>query len=110
MNNNKITEISDKILGLCELKLLNLEKNKLTYLANISQIRETFVKENSFDNFDKLSVNYEYLQISHLTKPLKNLPTSIKEVRLYDPMCIDVKIPFGCKLYINNELYLQDDI
>ena len=35
---------------------------------------------------------------------LTNLPTTMEEIRLYNPKMVDIKLPFGCKLYINDIL------
>lgn len=104
--NNKLTEISDKILQLNNLKFLKLEQNKLTYLPNLTKIKKVVITEDSYEEFDNLSLNCEYLQISGLTKPLTNLPATLKEIRLYDSCETNIKIPFDCKLYIDN-VYIQ---
>jgi hypothetical protein len=57
----------------------------------------------SYD-IDNLSNDCTYLQINYLEVPLTNLPITMEEIRLYNPQLLDIKLPFDCKLYINDIL------
>jgi hypothetical protein len=35
--------------------------------------------------------------------PLINLPPSLKEIVLLNPLIKNIKVPYGCLLYINNK-------
>ena len=57
-------------------------------------------------NLDNLDSDCEFLILNYLEVPLRNLPISLKEIWLFCPE-IDIgqhKIPFGCKLYVDDEL------
>lgn len=127
MRNNEITELPESIgnitsLQFIELRLnkiktipksigklvdvnINLSHNKLTYLQlDIKNVKKIYIFPSSYDDFDKLSNDCEYLQVEKLNVPLKNLPLTIKEIRLTKirVKIIDIKVPFGCQVFIDN--------
>jgi Leucine-rich repeat (LRR) protein len=126
LSNNQITNLPKNFYNLCNLELLNLSMNHLEiinddieklkkldflYLRNnklkyipksIKYIKTIHIFDNSYENINNLSFECEYLQINNLNIELKNLPSSIKEIRLYLPMKIDITLPFDCKLFIDD--------
>lgn len=57
----------------------------------------------SFD-INNILEECEFICINNLKKNITNLPFNLKEIRLYKPSKkIKTKIPFGCKLYINDK-------
>jgi Leucine-rich repeat (LRR) protein len=103
---NQLTEIPDDVVKLSNLEYLYLRNNKLRFISKyISNIKVAKIFSNSYENFNNLSNDCEYLQIENLDKPLMNLPLNIRELRLYLPKLklSEIKLPFGCKLY-------EDDI
>jgi hypothetical protein len=42
------------------------------------------------------------LQIYKLNTNITNLPPFLKEIRLYEPIIKDIKVPYGCSLYIDD--------
>jgi Leucine-rich repeat (LRR) protein len=105
---NQISSIPDDIQNLIHLKNLYLGNNKITYIPeNIKNIKNIYIAPCSYD-LNNLSNKCEYLQFDDLDAILKNLPPLLKELRLYNPVInitnTNTKIPFGCKLYIDNIL------
>lgn len=103
---NQLEMITDDITKLKNLDYIYLRSNKLRYIPKeISKIKVVKIFSDSYENFDNLSYECEYLHIENLDKPLNNLPINIQELRLYLPKMklTDIKLPFGCKLY-------EDDI
>lgn len=108
-NLTKLTtlDLSDNLITTLpsEMKELNcveihLDLNKITYLP-ISLAEKHFrLSESSYENLDNLDQECEYLSIDYLKKPLTNLPTGLKVLRLFNPIVSfdKVKIPFGCKV------------
>ena len=86
-----------------KLEYIYLRANKLNYISKeLSKVKELSIYTDSYANLNNLSGECEYLQINGLKQPLKNLPVTIKEIRLYEPIIKDIKIPYGCSLYIDN--------
>ena len=105
---NELEVISDDILKMENLDYIYLRSNKLKYISKeVSQIKEVSIYPDSYDNMNNLAENCEYLRINKLKEPLKNLPITIKEIRLFLPMRVDVKLPFNCKLYVDDILIEQ---
>lgn len=102
---NELEVISDDIFKMKNLDYLYLRCNKLKYISKeVSKIKEVSIYPDSYDNMNNLAENCEYLRINKLKEPLKNLPITIKEIRLFLPMRVDVKLPFDCKLYVDDVL------
>ena len=103
VSNNKIKKISENIKYL-QLVELNLHNNKLVYIPlSIKNIIKLCIDETSY-SLQKLSYECEILIIQNLKSKLDNLPSSIKEIHLYNPVIIDIKLPLNCLLYINGVL------
>ena len=102
LNDNLIEYVPDLLYNLTNLEL-HLENNKLHYLSKkILNIKKSCISANSYYNLNDLPNNTEYLQINELDVPLLNLPCNLKEIRLYDPIKVNIKVPFGCSLFIND--------
>jgi Leucine-rich repeat (LRR) protein len=102
---NQLEVISDDIVKMTKLEYLYLRSNKLKYISKeVGKIKVAVICQDSYDNMNNLSENCEYLQISELRQPLKNLPINLKEIRLFLPLRVDIKLPFDCKLYIDDAL------
>ena len=106
---NKLEVISDDILKMSNLEYLYLRDNKLKFISKeITKIKkEVSIYPDSYENMNDLAENCEYLQINKLKEPLKNLPITIKEIRLFLPVRVDIKLPFDCKLYVDDVLINQ---
>ncbi len=90
------------------------ELNNLEYISlhrcNISSIKfditnifDVGIGINSYSNIDNLFEDCEYLQINYLYEPISNLPINLKKIKLVKPYKpINVKVPFGCELIIDN--------
>ena len=129
LRNNVLTELPESIGNLTNLEELKLRLNKIKYIpstiGNLTKVYINFshnkltglplsiknvsridIFPSSYDDFDKISPDCEYLQIERLNVPLRNLPIYIKEIRLTKPKIQigDIKVPFGCELYVNNVL------
>ena len=101
---NHLTTLPDSIGCLTNLTALSLQRNKLKKItSSIKNIINVELGTDSYD-IDNLSNDCNYLQIDKLDIPLTNLPTTMEEIRLYNPKMVDIKLPFGCKLYINDIL------
>ena len=104
LENNQLIEIPDDICHLTNLKWLNLQDNKLKKTSHyIKNIKTVNIYVNSYD-IDNLSNECTYLQLYYLGMPLTNLSPSIEEIRLYQAQLIDIRLPYGCKLYIDDIL------
>ena len=107
---NELEIISDDIIKLTNLEYLYLRCNKLKFISKeVAKIKEVSVFSDSYENINNLAENCEYLHIFKLGEPLKNLPITIKEIRLFLPTRVDIKLPFDCKLYVNDVLIEQSD-
>jgi Leucine-rich repeat (LRR) protein len=105
---NELEIISDDIYKLTNLEYLYLRSNQLKFISKaVSKIKDVSIYPDSYENMNNLAENCEYLQINRLKEPLKNLPITIKEIRLFLPTKVDVKLPFDCKLYIDDVLIEQ---
>jgi leucine-rich repeat protein SHOC2 len=105
MVSNELEKITDDVGKLVNLKYLYLRLNKLKYISkNVAKIKETSIYIDSYDNINNLSEDSEYLQINGLKQSLTNLPVTIKEIRLYLPTRLDIKLPFDCELYVDDKL------
>ena len=113
LTNLKILTLSDNQLialprglgKLTKLISLNLYSNNLASLPiEIKNIQKLYLGHSSYENFDNLSCNCEYLNITNLKKPLLNLPINLMELHLTDPLTTNIKLPHGCKLYIGGKL------
>ena len=134
LQSNLLTSIPDSICNLKNLRQLHLADNKLTslpkHLDKLTQLEEISIISNSLTNIPKnistnkiwlfvmssyqinnLSPDCEYLTIYYLDRKLDNLPIGLKELRLYSPiyrsenMQLDnIKLPFGCCLYIDDKV------
>lgn len=102
---NQLEIISDDIIKLKNLEYLYLRSNKLKNISKqVGKIKVVDIYPDSYENMNNLAENCEYLQINKLKEPLKNLPINLKEIRLFLPMRVDIKLPFDCKLYIDDVL------
>lgn len=105
---NELEEINDDVSKMVNLEYLYLRSNKLNYISKaIAKIKEVSIYPDSYENLNNLSPESEYLQINGLKQSLKNLPATIKEIRLCLPTKLDIKIPFDCDLYVDGELKKQ---
>jgi len=105
LSSNELEIITDDIKKLKKLEYLFLRLNKLKYISKkLKNIIHVHIFPDSFENFDNLSDELEYLQINKLTEPINNLPINIKEIRLFLPLKVNIKLPFNCKLYIDDIL------
>jgi Leucine-rich repeat (LRR) protein len=101
---NQLTHIPSEIYSLPNLSVLSLICNKLkTVDKEIKKIKLVEISTSTYDNLDNLQ-DVEYLQINRLHIPLLNLPLTLREIRLYKPYIINIKLPFNCKLYIDDVL------
>ena len=102
---NDLETITDDVGKIVNLKHLYLRSNKLIYVSkNLAKIKEVSIYTDSYDNLNNLSEDSEYLQINGLKQSLRNLPVTIKEIRLYLPTRLDIKLPFDCALYVDDKL------
>jgi Leucine-rich repeat (LRR) protein len=102
---NQLEIISDDILKMKKLDYLYLRSNKLKYISKeIAKIKEVSIYPDSYDNMNNLAENCEYLRINKLKEPLQNIPVGVKEIRLFLPIKVEIKLPFDCKLYIDDVL------
>ena len=100
LENNKIEIISEKIKKL-RLKTLFLTNNNLIFIPfEIKNIPQVFVNENSYQ-LNNLSSDCEIIIINDLRSKLHNLPSAMKEIHLYKPININVKLPVDCVLYVD---------
>jgi Leucine-rich repeat (LRR) protein len=105
---NELEEIIDDVSKMVNLEYLYLRSNKLIYISKeVKRIKEVSIYSDSYANLDNLSSESEYLQINSLKQSLKNLPVTIKEIRLCLPAKMDIKLPFDCKLYVDGKLVEQ---
>jgi len=104
LSNNRLTHLSENLGNLRNITKITLDNNKIKYLSlNIRKIRECFkTKTVDLYDIDNLDYDCEIVIISKLNISLLNLPFGLKEIWLYNPMKIDIKIPFGCELYVDN--------
>ena len=104
LQNNQLITLPSTISNLVNLNVLVLTYNKLkTIPPSIKNIKDSqCIDVTSYDNLDNLSYDCVFLQIYGLNRPLHNLMPLVKEIRLYNPIIKDIKIPYGCDLYINN--------
>jgi internalin A len=102
---NNLCNLSKKLSNMSNLEYLYLRSNKLKYIPEcIKNISSCKIYLNSYECIDNLSNKCEYLEIDDLNEPLNNLPISLKEIRLYLPKKIKIKLPFNCKLYVDDIL------
>jgi Leucine-rich repeat (LRR) protein len=119
LDSNKLEMIPREISNLTKLTFLSISMNNLKSLPieikNNSNFHKFLIYENSYS--ENLSLECEYYQSRNFNKNLDNLPTNIKEIRLYTPSCKDInhyyynkiiKIPFDCQLYIDNNIITEE--
>lgn len=105
---NELEEIKDDVLKLSKLEYLYIRANKLRYISkHIAKIKHVGISPDSYENLNNLSFECEYLQIDGLKQSLRNLPIGMKEIRLYLPAILDIKLPFDCALYVDDRLIEQ---
>jgi Leucine-rich repeat (LRR) protein len=104
---NKIENIPPEITNLINLHMLPLYSNKIKTLPReILKIKDKIKMEYCSYDMDNLDSDCEFIILYKLKVPLTNLPINLKEIWLYEPK-IEInqhKIPFGCKLYVDDEL------
>ena len=104
MYNNNIEIIPKEIMNLSNLKKLDMSYNKLKIIpieiTKIKDFKSFDIFYNSYENINNMSIDCVYFQIKNLSVPLLNLPITMKEIRLYNPISISVKLPFNCKIKI----------
>ena len=129
VHNNRLTVIPDNISLLSNLTSLQLSNNFLTHLPNtlhtFTHLREFFLSNNLLQSLptqfhlikntyikqcayqlNNLDNYLTYLHINDLSLPLHNLPISLKEIRIYNPIPpINIKLPYDCLLFINDVLF-----
>lgn len=125
MCNNKLERIPNQIHNLTNLIHLSIRHNNLNSLpieiTNFKNFRTFEILQNSYSSINNLSPTCEYFQIRNLVIPLTNIPSTMKEIRIYLPQhnmyfcnAMDylncVKIPVCCKLYIENVLITDEMI
>jgi Leucine-rich repeat (LRR) protein len=104
--NNYLESLPDSIGDLPKLDELYLSENKLRALPqNIFNIRFVHIRSNGYQ-INNLDPECEFIIINSLGDPLTNLPMGLKELWLDSPLVeLDqIKIPFGCKIYVNGKL------
>ena len=71
----------------------------------LSKTKMFSISETSYENLDNLDEKCELLIIDYLKRPLLNLPINLKIIKLFNPVISfdNVKIPFGCELYVNGK-------
>lgn len=82
-------------------------------LSNIKISNNTCIHLNSVESAEKLPSNLEHFSITCLTKPLLNLPITLKTFKFYynlENSFEQTKIPFGCKVFKINEYNRQEEI
>jgi Leucine-rich repeat (LRR) protein len=107
LESNLLILLPENIYNLPKLKYLYIQNNKLkTISKKINNIKRVYINIYSYENLDNMPNDgtCEYLQIHNLHIPLKNLPLSLLEIRLYRPEKINIKLPYNCNLYIDNIL------
>jgi len=107
LDNNQITSIPSEFANLINLEKIYLSNNKITNIPlEILKIKEKlWINESGYD-INNLDIDCEIIILNFLKAPLTNLPIGLKEIWLSFPT-IDInqiKIPFGCKVYVNNVL------
>jgi len=120
MNNNNIETIPNEIVNLTSLNYLSIRMNNISSLPIEIKLLKNY---NKFDIYhdsysNSLSPECEYYQSKNLLVALDNLPVTLKEIRLYKPSCRNyddyykkpIKIPFGCKLYIDDILITEETL
>lgn len=120
LEDNQIIELPNSIANLQNLSIIDVKKIKNVYIYNNKMLvlrwkDNIIVPENiiylnilnAYNIFlDNLPYNIEYLKISHVTKPMHNLPVTLKTLDLdysEDITMEDIKLPYGCK-YIGQKL------
>ena len=128
LTSNCLTQLPNSFMNLTKLNALYLINNNLTSLpalGNLPKLNELYLRRNkltilppSIKNIPHVSINSdgyqidnldqecEFIMINSLDEPLTNLPIGLKEIWLTHPISgLDaIKIPFGCKVYINARL------
>jgi Leucine-rich repeat (LRR) protein len=128
LRNNELEYLPETICNLTNLETLDLSCNKIEFLPNdlnkLIKLKNISVTDNRLMNIPKnisnnkfwcfklssyqinnLSVDCDFLIIDDLNEPLVNLPSGLKELRLFRPMeNLNVKLPHGCKLFIDDNL------
>lgn len=102
--NTKI-EILPKWLGkfdrLEHMSLTNCNIKSIEF--DITKIYKVNISINSYSNINNLFPNCKYIQINYLNEPVTNLPLNLKKIKLFKPYKpINVKVPFGCELIIED--------
>lgn len=111
ITSNHLVCIPDNVKHLINLKHLYLRSNKLKYISKyVDNIKDVRIFTDSYDNIDNLDYDCEYLRIEKLNKSLKNIPVTVKEIKLILPFKIDIRLPFDCKLYIDDSLVEHQNI
>ena len=117
LEENRLIKLPECVYDLPQLILLKLNNNSLKTLSiKIKQISKVNITSISYD-MNNLSNDCAYMQIDNFHdpyffqkthQPMTNLPASLEEIRFYksDNSYVknNVKIPFGCKLYIDDVL------
>ena len=109
LSNNKIKFLPNNLNKLVNLKNISIDCNSLTYIPKNISNNKFWKFELSTFQIENLSVDCDFLIIYNLNEPLINLPPTLKELKLFAPIEIkNIKLPYDCKLYINDVLHLDD--
>lgn len=107
---NNLVELPNEISELDNLTDLYLRGNKIikipNSLAQMKCLRKYHIPISSYA-INELAPDLELLVIVGLQKELINLPYSLKKVMLFKSKKTKIKLPFGCELYIENQLVKQ---
>ena len=101
----------DKILitNFDSYMLKNEFPNNITQMNILNCVNiDNFIKTSN--NYDNLPNTIEKIKIHNLKSELLNLPHVLQELRLYNSLIKfnDIKLPYGCSLYVDDILILQD--
>jgi Leucine-rich repeat (LRR) protein len=103
LSETKIKLLPSWFCKLPKLENLYLPKCNLNSIKfDITKIYSVVISINSYNNYDNISDDCEYLQFNNLDVPINNLPINLKKIKLVNPKePIDVKVPFDCELIIS---------
>jgi Leucine-rich repeat (LRR) protein len=106
LSKNLLRELPTSFALLVRLVDLYLRSNKITKInpnmENMPNLINYHIPITSY-LIDNLDPNLEFLVINNLSKDLTNLPYGLKKIMLFNSKKT-IKVPFGCKLYINGIL------
>jgi Leucine-rich repeat (LRR) protein len=107
LSTNKIESLPSEIANLVNLKEFSLIRNQIVNIPlEITKLKEVIYMDETSYNINNLDLDCKCLIFKYLKNPIDNLPICLEELWLSYPIISinQLKIPFGCKVYVNNIL------